>query len=361
MGLGRYFKDGSRNILEDFQYDDQFISFLKYYSSGEFSSAEVELIINGDFLNLLQVGYKGVHTYLMSERMVLEGLKRIVEAHQQLFDALREFAHIPHHSIVYIIGNHDQGMLFEAPRKYFESVIGQPVKFFDSHYEFDGIRVEHGHMHEWNSRFNPRRLFLTKDLPEPMLNLPWGSIFVAEVLPILKMERSYIDKVKPFSSLLLWMFIYDTVFSVKTAWRIFLFVLDTVVFKFRYRFLDVPTTLSNVLREIQIYPQFEREARRVLKSNSDIHTLIMGHTHVLCYRRFREGKEYFNIGTWNEATSLSPESLGEKVVLTYAHVDYPEVSPDVDPQSAHDQKSLRPKVRLKEWKGYWKPVIDASV
>src|SRR5579871_1851664 len=119
LGRGAYFRDGSRNILEDFHHDDAFISFLHYYSSGAYAESEVELIIAGDFLNLLQINYRGVHTYLMTERIVLDGLRQIVRGHEGLFDALKRFASRPGHAIAYVIGNHDQGMLFERPREYF--------------------------------------------------------------------------------------------------------------------------------------------------------------------------------------------------------------------------------------------------
>lgn len=361
IGDGRYFNDGTRNILEDFQYDDQFVAFLYHYSSGEYSDMEVELVINGDFLNLLQINYKGVHTYMMSERVVVEGLRRIVHSHEETFTALRRFAAQPNHSIAYVIGNHDQGLLFENARRYFCEVIGAEVKFYDSHYEFDGIRIEHGHAHEWGSRFNPNRYFLTKGLPEPILNLPWGSIFVAEVMPKLKMERPYIDKVKPFTRMLVWMAFFDTFFGIKALFALIFFALDTLFFKLNYRFIDFNTSITNLFNDITVYPNFDWEARRVLNSNDDIHALIMGHTHVLRYRMYREGKEYYNTGTWNEATNLNIGALGTQVMLTYACIEYPEVQPDVNPETSYDRKSLRPKIKLKEWKGYWKPVIDAAV
>jgi metallophosphoesterase superfamily enzyme len=47
LGAGEYV-DGRPNILEDFHYDKELVDFLKYYSSGEYSSREVEIIINGD-------------------------------------------------------------------------------------------------------------------------------------------------------------------------------------------------------------------------------------------------------------------------------------------------------------------------
>lgn len=360
IGRGRFFKDGSRNILEDFHYDDAFISFLNYYSSGDFADSEVELVINGDFFNLLQINYKGVHTYLMTERIVLEGLRQIVAGHRDLFAALKNFAATPEHSVVYVVGNHDQGMLFEKPRKFLREVLAHDIQFFDSHYEFDGIRIEHGHMHEWPTRFDPNRYFISRGLPEPVLNLPWGSLFVAELLPKIKMERPYVDKVKPFSTMLRWMLLNDTLFALKSAFLCAMFFFDSLIFKRRYRYSGLQATF-NILREVTIYPLFHREARKVLEANPDINVVIMGHTHVLEHRQYREGKEYFNIGTWNEATSLQVGSLGTVVCLTFALIEYPELPPDVDAATTHDKTALKPKVKLKEWKGVWRPVLDAAI
>jgi UDP-2,3-diacylglucosamine pyrophosphatase LpxH len=360
LGRGRFFKDGTRNILEDFHYDDAFISFLNYYCSGEFAEAEVELIINGDFLNLLQINYKGVHTYLMTERIVLDGLRQIVNGHAELFAALKHFAAQPNHAVVYTVGNHDQGMLFESPRQFLRETLAHDVRFFDSHYEFDGIRVEHGHMHEWPTRFDTKRYFLSRGLPEPILNLPWGSLFVAECLPRIKMERPYVDKVKPFSTMLRWMAFNDFFFAIKAGFQVLLFILDSLIFKRRYRYSTLRATL-NIIREVTVFPTFDREAWKILQNNPEINAVIMGHTHVLRYRRYREGKEYFNIGTWNEATSLQVGNLGTVVCLTYALIAYPEVAPDVDPATTHDKTVSKPKILLKEWKGIWRPEVDAAI
>lgn len=360
IGSGAYFKDGARNILEDFHHDDAFISFLHYYTSGSYAESEIELVIAGDFLNLLQINYLGVHTYLMTERIVLEGLKRIVRGHFELFQAMKRFANTPWHSISYVIGNHDQGMLFEKPRQYLRDVLQHDVQFYDSHYEFDGVRVEHGHMHEWPTRFDSKKYFLSKGLPEPVLNLPWGSLFVAECLPKIKMERSYVDKVKPFPRMIRWMALNDTFFALKSLGRVILFLLDSLIFKHRYRYSSLRATWD-IIKEVTVYPKFDREAARVLEENPEISAVIMGHTHVLRYRQFRGGKEYFNIGTWNEATSLQVANLGTLVALTFAVIEYPDVPEGVDVTTAHDKTLTKPKIRLKEWKGIWRPEVDAAL
>ena len=111
LGKGRYLRDGTQNILEDFIYDHEFAGLLHFYIQGEYKDSEVELILNGDILNLLQMDSWGVHTHLITERSVERAVRKIIEGHAVFFDALKKFASTPGHSISYIVGNHDSGML----------------------------------------------------------------------------------------------------------------------------------------------------------------------------------------------------------------------------------------------------------
>ena len=61
--------------------------------------------------------------------------------------------------------------------------------------------------------------------------------------------------------------------------------------------------------------------------------------------RFPGGKEYFNEGSWNEVTNLDLNEMGTRTRLTYAAIEY------------FDEHE-RPMIRLREWKGIWKPVMD---
>jgi UDP-2,3-diacylglucosamine pyrophosphatase LpxH len=360
IGSGLYFRDGTRNILEDFQYDDAFISFLNYYSLGEYYEANVELIINGDFLNLLQINYKGVFTHLLTERIVLDGLRQSFQGHRALFEALKRFAKAPNHKISYVIGNHDQGMLFSKAQKLFSDYIEAQVTFYDHYYEFDGIRVEHGHQHEWNCRFDLKRYIVSRNLPEPVLNLPWGSRFVAEFLPKLKIERPYLDKVKPFKNMIRWILLNEPLWAIRAAFMCLNYFFKNLILRIGNQHFTLGGTLR-LLFELNLSTGFENEAKKVLMSNPNIQTLIMGHTHLPLYRRYREGKEYYNIGTWNEVTDLSIGNLGTKVTFTFALIEYPEMPKGVDPTTIHDKSYFRPKVRLKEWKGVWSPVVDAAL
>ncbi len=350
LGKGAILSDGTANILEDFHFGRKFVEFLNFYSSGEYADDEVELIINGDFLNLLQVDYLGIHTYLVTEKMVNHGVRSIIAGHPEVFDALRAFAEMPNHEIAYIIGNHDIGLLWDGPRKILRECVGEKLRFYDANYDFEGVRVEHGHMYEAINATDPQSFTLRDpDYPEPVLNLPWASLFVVTFLPKIKKDRPFVDKVKPFTGYMRWALMHDFLFAVRTGVYVFCSMLRMIGLARKHPLLDFGFTMARV-KGTTVYPSFVKEAGKVLKKNPQINALIFGHTHVLRYRQWGGGKEYFNTGTWNEVTSLDIADFGLQTALTFAHIELPPV-----------QSGQRARIRLKEWKGQWRPEHEANV
>ncbi|MGK5082495.1 hypothetical protein WDW37_04240 [Bdellovibrionota bacterium FG-1] len=359
LGKGRYFRDGTQNILEDFIYDREFSEFLSFHRLGDYASAEVELILNGDILNLLQIDTFGVHTHLITERSVVRGVEKIVAGHSEFFLALRRFAAAPGHSISYVIGNHDAGMLFMGARRAFSEACGAEVVFHEVAYAFDGVHVEHGQQYERFAAIDMRRPFITRGLPEPVLNLPWGSLYVAVVMPRLKQDRPHLDKVRPFNAFMRWMVIHDMIWGLQATLRTLKFIIDTILLRRRYQIRQAVRTTLGLLKEISFYPSYDKIAIKILEENESVNTVVFGHTHILRYRQYREGKEYFNEGSWNECTNLELGDYGQKTRLTYAFVEYPHSA--APPEGGVVLPSPRPKVRMKQWNGYWRPEMDIIV
>lgn len=352
LGKGRYFPDGTPNVLEDFIYDREFSEFLAYYRTGEYQEAEVELILNGDILNLLQIPYYGVHTHLFTERSQVEAVRKTVQGHPEFYQGLRRFAAAPNHSVSYVIGNHDVGMLFKGAQEAFSEAVGSPVRFFEAYMEFDGIHVEHGQQYERFAKMDLSRPFITRGFPEPVLDLPWGSLFVAVFLPKIKVDKPAIDKVRPFWNFIIYAFIHDLWWSIGMAIKVVLFTLQSLIFKTKYQISKGVKAQFDLLKEITLYPAFEKIAFKILDENAHIHTVIFGHTHILKYLQYKEGKAYFNEGTWNEVTNLDLAEYGTRTRLSYAFIEYPTVQSNA---------VSRPVVRLKEWKGVWRPEQDLQV
>jgi UDP-2,3-diacylglucosamine pyrophosphatase LpxH len=125
LSAGKMIK-GKRNLLEDFHYDNELIDFLNYYSSGDYQDIEVELVINGDFLDFLAVPYvEFFDDEFWSETAALAKLRMIMSAHLGVLEALKSFLSKPLKRIVYIIGNHDAEFVFDSLKEEFLSYFGE--------------------------------------------------------------------------------------------------------------------------------------------------------------------------------------------------------------------------------------------
>ena len=346
LGKGIHLDNGSINSFEEFYYADRLVEFIQYYSSGAYKEYDVEIIINGDFLNFLQVDYKGHYLSVITETIALEVLKSIVNGHPQVFRAMGDFLSQPHRRITYVIGNHDQGMMFQACRDYLDQVIGHRLQYKNIIYFFDGVHVEHGHMYETANRMDPKKFFLKQGLPEPILNLPFGSYFFVELVLKIKERYPHVDKIRPFGNMVRWTLVNRTGVTLRAFYDLFKYAYKVLfsnerIFEWKFSYL------LKIALESTIFPDLSHFAKKIM-NDERVHTVIFGHTHVYEYRQWAPNKEYFNTGTWTELTSLDVVSLGKITKLTYVLLEY------TDPES-------RPHGRLKEWRGFHRIENDVAV
>jgi UDP-2,3-diacylglucosamine pyrophosphatase LpxH len=346
LGKGRLLQGGGINSFEEFYFGEKLVEFIQYYSSGTFRDYEVEIIINGDFLNFLQVDYKGHFLTVLTEGVCLEILKTIIDGHKRVFKALSDFSAKPGNSISYVVGNHDQAMLWPACRDYLNQMCGTTIRYKNIVYFFDGVHVEHGHMHEAANRFDPRRFFLKKDLAEPILNLPFGSHFFVELVLKIKHNYPFVDKIRPFGKMIRWAFFNEPKMTLIAVVQTLVYLLRSSLYKDSRRQWGFKKILS-IVAESAIFPDLTDAAYRVLQDER-VHTVIFGHNHVYTYRQWTSDKEYFNTGTWTDITSLDIVSLGKITKLTYVLIEYPE-------------DGGRPRGRLKEWRGFHRIEEDVAV
>ncbi|MCX7978656.1 MAG: metallophosphoesterase [Bdellovibrionaceae bacterium] len=346
LGKGLKLPDGGTNFLEEFYYGEKLVEFIHYYSSGIYRDYDIEIILNGDILNFLQVDYRGHFLSVITEPVALEILKSIVEGHKKVFAALREFCLRPGNSITYVIGNHDQAMMWPACRNYLNTVLGKPVRYKNIVYFFSGVHIEHGHMHEAANRIDPKKFFLRKDLPEPILNLPFGSHFFVDVVLKIKNVYPHVDKIRPFSKMVRWAVFNQPWVMLKAFASLAVYIVKSVFVKDPRRNWSL-RSIAKIIWEGAIFPDLEGAARKILNDDR-VHTVIFGHSHVYQYRQWGSDKEYFNTGTWTEVTSLDMNSLGRITKLTYVILEFPE-------------DGGRPRGRLKEWHGYHRIEEDVAV
>lgn len=344
LGKGKFLGNGQLNILEDFFEDEKFAEFLEYYSSGQYYLKNVHLVLNGDILNLIQIDVNGVFTHIVDDDLTVKAIDKIVKGHPIFFDALKDFLNSPNKKITYIIGNHDAAMAFPKAKKHLQSIVGEGLSI---EFELDeyGVYIEHGHKYEVINTVPMKHYFLEGPNGKQILNLPWGSLFCINVLPTLRKDRPYIDKVRPLNSYIRWIFFHDFFFFLKMTKIVLSYLWETNKDIYTKQNRNFRTTLK-LLKQITIYPNYEKMAKRVLKRRRHIHTVVMGHTHVQEWRRFPEGKFYFNTGTWNQIPSMDAGLHESNLHLSYCLLD------------VHEKSQTLRSGALNLWQGKWRPYLQ---
>lgn len=334
LGNGRYLPDGTINPLEDFVNDTRFVEFVEHYGEQAGSDTDVELIFNGDFFNHIQLMPQEQADGILTERASVNKTAAIIRGHQRMFNALKAFNSRPRRRVVFILGNHDPGLLWKGVQEVIRSVIQGEVVFVPEAYRFDGVHIEHGNRLEPIFRFDNRRYFLTKGYPEPILNLPWGVFFVKDFIFRIKRTRPYIDKVKPYNRYMRWATFNDFWYGL---WN----MIRWIGFIFKTRFSRLPLKRKGAFKgfrafwEITRSPNMVEEAKAIL-DQGDCRIVILGHTHIPLHNNFGKEREYLNTGCWNEVTSLDLSGLGHSRRLVYALIEY---------------REGKPYARLLEWHG----------
>ena len=341
LGKGKFLKNGQLNLLEDFHEDEKFYDFCDYYSKDEYESAEVHLVLNGDILNLIQIDVNGVFTNIIDDEVTVKALDAIVKGHLKFFDGLKKFVSKPNKKITYVIGNHDSGMAFFEAQQAFKKVVSEDVQFcFETN--IHGVHIEHGHRFEVINTVPSEKYFMEGPNGKLILNLPWGTLFCINLLPILRKDRPNIDKVRPLSSYVRWCFLYDFAFFWKMSFLVGSYLVQSNFDEYIKQNRNFKTTLS-ILKQITIYPLYGKKAKSILKRHPEIHTVVMGHTHVQEWLRFPENKYYFNTGTWNHIPQLDAGLMESDSKFTYVQI---KVNKEM-------KQFLNGTINL--WQGTWKP------
>ena len=333
--IGGGHKKGAVNYYDEFTYDDEFYEFLDYYSSGEYEPQEVELIINGDFFDMIKVSVDGKYPDKITEAVAINKLKQCLDGHPKVEEGLKMFASRPNKSITYMPGNHDIDMIFPAAAKMFKERLTSPenrdsvnvITDRDSIVLEGGVHVHHGHQFEANNSFDYANILVKKsltgaNLEEPFIRIPWGTLFLLKVIIPLKNERFFIDHIRPFNYYVKWGLIYDTFFTLKLVAKGAYYWLKTRLNLLTQPGLPFSKGFQKLIDTIIFYPSLENYASRILKRTRGVHTVIMGHDHYERCRSYGEDKLYINTGTWVKMISLDAPHIGESLRRPYALVEY---------------------------------------
>ncbi|MBZ0272754.1 metallophosphoesterase [bacterium] len=335
LGKGRIDEFGRLNPLEDFHDDERFIEFIRHYGGEAYEDAEVELIINGDFLELLVVDEFDVLPNRETEQTGVWKVQRIFDGHKPVFEALRAFASRPNRSITFTIGNHDAALLFPRVRDALIASIGGATRVIERSYDFSCIHIEHGNHYEYIHAFNARNYSYRDARGEKIFRMPVGSLFIMEFLSALKKDRPYIDKVKPFRIYLKYAFVNDHMFFWTMLVRLVQFWMRNRLSRDPVRRREFALSLTRG-RHAMTHVSMDQAAFEILRK-TNYRYVIFGHSHKHGHERLGDYGEYINTGSWVEMVSLELPNLGKRNDRMFAFID----CTDWD----------NPVVRLKTWIG----------
>ena len=345
-----------RNFLEDFHYDSELVEFLKYFSSGDYSNREIDLIINGDLFDLLAVPFVPFFDdEFWSEKAALQKLKMITEAHPEVIEGLVNFISSKKRKIVFILGNHDAECVFPSLQKYLLSLFPEEDRerftiISTSNGEYipvEGVVLKHGHEYEIAHQYDPKDSVVVSEAGESYFIPPWGSYYVTRVINKFKEEKDHINSVRPIKKFLINGMIYDTLFTMRflfaNSWY-FIMVRFIDIFKNNRNIIKV---IKDALSELELFHDLESFPQDFFSSRPEVKALIVGHTHEPIFRSYADGNIFINTGTWTKMHHLDFGKRSNEDQLTYAHIDIKDV--DKEQEKLGEKEELE--ISLNEWKG----------
>ncbi len=351
-----------KNFLEDFHYDKELIEFIEYHSSGHYLDREVELIINGDFFDLLAVPFvKYFDDEFWSENAALDKLKMILEAHGGVLDALKDFLSYPNNRIVYIIGNHDAEFVFESLRDFlinsFNELDRQKFRILLNdetvYIPEEGIVLKHGHEYELAHHFSVNSCIATDINHNKYFIPPWGSYYVTRVINKFKEGRDYINAVRPVNKFIINGMIYDTLYTFRFIFAnfyYFMMVRFVMIFKQNVKLSDV---FERVKNDIQLFQNYESLTEEFVTSDENIKAFIVGHTHDPIFREYDDGSIFINTGTWTKMYNLDFGKNFNGAKLTFARIDVKDKTTEKFTKEEIDKigRFDHLEISLNEWRG----------
>lgn len=358
LSAGRFY-EGQLNPYEDFHFDDDMVGFFDYFSSGQYGfhpngdPVEVELILNGDYLDYLNVPINGEFDEAITESLALKKTEAILKAHSEVMDALKRFATKPGKKITYLVGNHDAELFFEKVRERITRQWDPEGRYPSDKVELvadrdrltyeNGVEVRHGNQFETDNSMNFEKPFNTEFSDEPTLSIPWGSIYVLKIINRMKWERNFVDKVRPVKVFLLFGLILDPWFTLRFMFLSSYYFLKTRINwlgRSRGLFENIRLLIDSLKQGSRLSQDLESDARGLLDQRAELKTIIFGHTHRPMDKIYPDGKQYINTGTWTRMINLDWSGLGQHLRRTFAYVEI---------------SGMESRCELREWVGEYSP------
>jgi len=187
---------GRGDITDDFYDDDLLVRFIDEKTA---LSPQVPktLILNGDTFDFLKMAYRGEYPRYISEEMSLWKMDEVIEAHHEVFEAMRRFLSSPNNVIFFVIGNHDQDLAWPSLQKLLRETLGhkKQVKFGMS-YDTESIHCEHGQQYDAVFRMKQDRPFF-RFKGRTYLRTPLGAQICSQYLNQIKIKYPEEEQLHP--------------------------------------------------------------------------------------------------------------------------------------------------------------------
>jgi UDP-2,3-diacylglucosamine pyrophosphatase LpxH len=207
---------GAKDPGDDHVYDkDQLRHFIDEQSqSPEGKKGDVELVINGDFLEFAQVEPNvytlGSAKYWCSESESLLKLQAITTGHADIFEAMMNFQKLGN-QITLAAGNHDVDLYWPAVQAELRRVTG-PLSFETGNVWYSRygglLRISHGHMFDPANKFERWSDPITPNAEGQTSRLEMcpGTLFMVKFVNWLEEKYPFADNLKPVTALgrILW-------------------------------------------------------------------------------------------------------------------------------------------------------------
>jgi UDP-2,3-diacylglucosamine pyrophosphatase LpxH len=334
LHIGTGHRKGEINVYDDFREDDRLEQLLQRFSTGSHENDEIHLVLNGDIFDLLKVPVNGKFPDAITERLAITKLEQCLAGHPRLARGLSDFLRNGKNRITYQPGNHDMELFFAGCQRLFcRAVTGQDaherLSFVpeEPHFTLHGVQFHHGHQFEAIHAFDFKKLFISRGQREPILNLPWGSLFILHVVNSLVKERPHLDKVMPFWPLFIGGMLFDTRFTSRMIAECLAALVRARINPNWWRKRPFEKVSRFFQNQVGFFENLDGYAHRMLSPSSDLSAVFMGHTHMEMVRSFARGKVYINTGTWMPMINLRLANLGQHLALHYGLIEWPDDGP----------------------------------
>lgn len=305
---------GAGNLTDDFISDKALANMILKFAKKPYP---VDIVFNGDTLDFLKCPHiieeKITYPRHITESVSIDKLHSMYKAHEKVFTALKAFLKHEGHHIYFIIGNHDQDLLYKGVQREIKKILGKKQGiYFRLRYQKHEVYAEHGQQYDPLNRFNPDRLFL-RYKGNVLLNIPWIGFGLITRFMALKEEHPFLERINPIP----FIFANHKIVRRKISLMGLEYFLKSVLY-YPFRYYNDPTYMfprviigelydrfKTVHYEVDgIVDKFRKRKRKIINKNK---VLVLGHVHET-YIEERDGWVILHPNTWRDEYIMNEET-----------------------------------------------------